>query len=150
MVRGPRSVGPRESCRAYTVIELVLVLSIAAAVMAIAFPRGQLALDRITVHSAAGDVLATLHSARTLALAGRTSVAVDVDGNAGVLRIRRGDDLLLSRNIGGAHGVQLTQSRDSLAFGPLGLGRGAANVSIVVRRRSAVETVFVSRLGRIR
>ena len=135
---------------AYTVIELVLVLALAGIVMGIAFPRFQLSLDRITVHSAASDVLATLHSARSFALSSRTSVAVDVDGAAGTMRVRSGPTLLFSRNIGHAHGVQLSQSRDSLAFGPLGLGRGAANLSIIVRRRAAAETVFVSRLGRIR
>lgn len=134
----------------YTVLELVIVLSIVAVVMAIAFPRGQLMLDRLSVHAAAGDVAATLHSARALAIAGHSAVAVDVDATSGNLRVRRGEELLYSRNIGGAHGVQLQHTRDSLTYGSRGLGRGAANLSIIVRRRAAVETVFVSRLGRVR
>jgi len=117
--------------------------------MAISFPRAQLSFDRISVRAAAGDLTATLHSARALALAGRAAVAVDLD-TLGTIRVRRGSERLFSRNIGLAHGVQLQHTRDSLAFGPLGLGHGAANLSIVVRRRAAVETVFVSRLGRIR
>lgn len=138
------------SAAGYTLVELVLVLAIAAIVMGITFPRGLLVLDRISVHSAVADVQATLHSARALALSGRTTVAVDVDGAAGVVRVRRGPAVVFTRNIGATHGVRLEQSRDSLAFGPLGLGRGAANLSIVIRRRAAAETVFVSRLGRIR
>lgn len=138
------------ACGGYTVVELVVVLTLAAIVMGIAFPRGLLMLDRLSVQSAAADVRATLHSARSLALAGRTSVAVDIDGPGGVLRIRRGPAIVLTRNIASSHGVRMEQSRDSLAFGPLGLGRGAANLSIVVRRRAAAETVFVSRMGRIR
>ena len=133
-----------------TVIELVVVLTISAIVMGIAFPRGQLMLDRISVHAAAGDLAMTLSSAREFALASRAAVAVDFAGPNGAIRVRRGSDVLFTRNIASAHGVELTQTRDSLAFGPLGLGLGAANLSIVVRRRAAVETVFVSRLGRIR
>ena len=149
-VSGPGPAGPVSGRRAYTVIELVLVLSISAIVMGIAFPRSLLILDRISVQSAASDVRATLHSARSLALSGRMSVAVDIDGSGGTLRIRHASAVVLTRNITSSHGVRLEHSRDSLTFGPLGLGRGAANLSIVLRRRAAAETVFVSRLGRIR
>ena len=135
--------------RGVTLIEILIVLTIAGTLMAMSFPRAQLSFDRISVRAAAGDLTATLHSARALALAGRAAVAVDLDSN-GTVRVRRGDERIFSRNIGSAHGVQLQQTRDSLTFGPLGLGRGAANLSILVRRHAAVETVFVSRLGRIR
>ncbi|HEX7940069.1 MAG TPA: GspH/FimT family pseudopilin [Gemmatimonadaceae bacterium] len=141
-----RSVCPR---RGWTIIELVVVMSLAAVLMAIAIPHGQLMLDRISVHAAAGDLAMTLSSAREFALASRASVAVDFSTPSG-LRVRRGSDVLFSRNIAFAHGVEITQTRDSIAFGPMGLGYGAANLSIIVRRRAAAETVFVSRLGRVR
>jgi Tfp pilus assembly protein FimT len=134
----------------YTVAELLVVLTIAGLVMAIAIPRGIAMVDRVAVQSAGGDVEATLSIARSMALAGGSAVAVDVDSAAGVLRVRRGSEVLLSRAIGYAHGVRLGRSRDSLTYDPRGLGRGAANLSVFIRRRSAVETVFVSRLGRIR
>jgi prepilin-type N-terminal cleavage/methylation domain-containing protein len=136
--------------RGYTVLELIIVLSIAGLLMAIAIPRARFALDRIVVHSAAGDVAAVLSTARSLALAGHSAVAVDVDSASGILRIRRGAELVLSRSVGRAHGVRVGGNRDSLTYDPRGLGRGAANLSIVIRRRSAAETVFVSRLGRVR
>lgn len=134
----------------YTVIELLIVVMIAGIVMAIAIPRCRDMLDRVAVQSAAGDVSATLSLARSLALAGSAAVAVDVDSNSGVLHIRRNSETLLSRDIGHAHGVRLARTRDSLTYDPRGLGRGAANLSIVIRLRSAAETVFVSRLGRVR
>jgi len=129
---------------------LLIVLTIAGTLMAIAIPHGQKMLDRISVHAAAGDLAMTLASAREFALASRNSVAVDFAGAGGAIRVRRGNDVLFTRNIASAHGVELSQTRDSLAYSPLGLGRGAANLSIIVRRRSAAETVFVSRLGRVR
>ena len=138
------------TCAGLSLIEILVVLSIAALVMAIAIPHGQLMLDRISVHSAAGDLAMTLSSAREFAIGSRSAVAVDFVGLGGDIRVRRGSDVLFSRNIASAHGVELSQTRDSLTYGPLGLGRGAANLSIIVRRRAAVETVFVSRLGRVR
>jgi len=135
---------------AYTVLELVIVLTIAGIVLAIAIPRGRLMIDRVSVQSAAGDVMATLDLARSLAIAGNSAVAVDIDSLTGALRIRRGDAVLHSRSIGDAHGVRVARTRDSLTYNSRGLGRGAANLSIVIRRGSAVETVFVSRLGRVR
>lgn len=134
----------------YTVLELVIVITISGLLLAIAVPRATLALDRISVRSAAGDVVATLSTARSLALAGHASVAVHVDSAAGALRVQRGSEPLFSRGIGHAHGVRIASTRDSLTYDSRGLGRGAANLSIVVRRRSAAETVFVSRLGRVR
>lgn len=134
----------------YTVVELLLVVMIAGIVMAIAVPRGVAMLDRIAVQSAAGDVHATLSLARSLALSGNAAVAVDVDSASGVLRVRRGAEILMSRNIGHAHDVRLDRTRDSLTYDARGLGRGAANLSVIIRRRSASETVFVSRLGRVR
>ena len=134
----------------YTVTEMVVVLMIAGVLMGIAFPRGVLLLDRIVVKSAASDVQATLSLARSLALAGGAAVAVDVDSATGTLRVRRGPEILHTRGIGHAHGVKVRATRDSLTYSAYGLGRGAANLSIVIRRGAAAETVFVSRLGRVR
>lgn len=134
----------------YTVLELCLVLAMGGVVLAIAVPRTTATLDRLSVHSAAGDVRATLGAARSYAMAARADVAVEVDSARGELRVRRGPETLFSRGVGHAHNVRLRGTRDSLTFGARGLGRGAANLSIVISRRSAVETVFVSRLGRVR
>ena len=136
--------------RGYTLLELVIVVTIAALAMTIAIPRARNALDRITVRAASGDIISTLASARVYALAAGSPMVVDVDSVTGTIRVRHGTDLLLSRGIGQAHGVRLTKTRDSLVYDPRGLGRGAANLSIIVRLRSAAETVFVSRLGRVR
>jgi|SRR5436190_5206106 len=134
----------------YTVLELIVVLSITAVTLAIALPRAHRMLDGIAVHAASSDVAAVLATARSLALAGHASVAVDIDSASGVLRVRRGSELLLARNIGPLHGVSLGRTRDSLTYDGRGLGRGAANLSVVVRRGAVADTVFVSRLGRVR
>jgi prepilin-type N-terminal cleavage/methylation domain-containing protein len=146
--RARLSLSPRRA--GYTILELVIVVTITGLLLSIAIPRTQRTLDRISVRAAASDIVATLNSARTLALASYAAVAVHMDSATGTLRVRRGSDLLLSRDIGQAHGVRIAPTRDSLAYDARGLGRGAANLSIVISRRSVAETVFVSRLGRVR
>ena len=135
----------RRSPFGYTVLELIIVLMIAGVLLAIAIPRALLSLDRMIVHSAAGDVAAILTSARALAIAGHAAVAVDIDSTSGMVRIRRGPEVVSSRSVGYAHGVFVRRNRDSLTFDAHGL-----NLSIVIRRGAAAETLFVSRLGRVR
>lgn len=134
----------------FTLLELVIVMLLVGGILAITVPGAQRMLDRISVHAAAADVAATLGRARSLALAGQAAVAVDIDTVKGTLRVRRGGEVLYVRDVGAAHLVRLRASRDSLAFTHRGLGRGAANLSVIVHRRVTAETVFVSRLGRVR
>src|SRR5688500_20196773 len=132
-----------------SLLELLIVLMITGVVMAIAVPRARAGLDRAVGRSAATDVRATLGLARTLALAGHSVVVVEVDSGEGMLRIRRGSDVLLRRAVEYAHGVELQATRDSLAYDPYGMGRGVSNLSVLIRKGTAVETVFVPRHGRI-
>lgn len=136
--------------RGFTLLELLVVVTMVGILLAIAVPRTRAELDRTVVRSAAVDVRTTLGLARTLALSSHAIVTVDVDEARGMLRIRHGTDVVMRRGVGSAHGVRLTSTRDSLAYDPYGMGRGASNLSILVRKGVAVETVFVSRLGRIR
>ena len=60
-------------------------------------------------------------------------------------------DTLLIRPLSAVHpGVTLEASRDSIAYAASGLGWGAANSTVVARHGVAAETVWVSRLGRVR
>lgn len=136
--------------RGFTLPEMLIVLTIVGVVMAIAIPNAKAGLDRVSVRAASSDIRATLNYARMLAMAGGLAVAVDIDSAAGTLRVRRGDERILTRAVGPAHGVRLGRTRDSLTYDPRGFGRGAANLSVLVRRGASVETVFVSRLGRVR
>jgi prepilin-type N-terminal cleavage/methylation domain-containing protein len=136
--------------RGFTLPEVLIVLTMLGVVMMIAIPNAKAGLDRVSVRAASSDIRATLNYARMLAMAGGLAVAVDVDSTAGTLRVRRGDERIFTRAVGPAHGVRLAKTRDSLTYDPRGFGRGAANLSILVRRGATVETVFVSRLGRVR
>lgn len=140
----------RTARRGYTVIELIVVMTIAGVVLAVALPRVQLTLDRLSVAAAASDVRMVIRDARGLALASHQPVAVDIVRGTGTLRVWRDSEAVMSRAVAALHQVDVSATRDSLAYDAHGLGIGAANLSIVIRRRSAAETVFVSRLGRVR
>ena len=144
------AISERGASAGFTVPELLIVLTILGIVMAIAIPKAKAGLDRVSVRAAASDTRATLAYARMLAMSGGLAVGVDVDSVAGTLRVRRNDEHILMRGIGFAHGVRMGKTRDSLTYDPRGFGRGAANLSIILRRGVTAETVFVSRLGRVR
>ena len=84
------------------------------------------------------------------ALARAAIVAALVDSADGTVTLRAGADTLARRALGALHGVRIAASRDSVTYSPLGVGRGLANARYVVSRGSAAETVWVSRLGRVR
>ena len=136
--------------RGYTVLELLIAMMLAGILMAVAVPRAQRQLDRVVVQSARSDVRGILSYARSLALAAHARVVVSIDSSSGTIRVRYLGTEAMSRGVSHAHGVRLSSTRDSLVYDALGMGHGAANLSVVVRKRSAAETVFVSRLGRVR
>jgi len=136
--------------RGFTLAELTVVLLVLAVLVALAAMRIGPAADRSAVHAAAMDVAAILEAARTAAVYRRSVVAVGIDTAHGTLVARADSVVLLRRDLRSTYGIRLSASRDSLAFDGRGLGIGLANLSLVARRGAAVDTVFISRLGRVR
>jgi prepilin-type N-terminal cleavage/methylation domain-containing protein len=150
-LHGRRAVRYPHTRRAgYTLLELIVVLVISAILLGLAAVRATEAADRSAVHAAAGDVAAVMTTARSLAIYRRAPVAVAIDTLAGALVVRQDTSLLFRRDLRSSYGVGVVASRDSTAFDARGLGVGAANLSLVLRRGAAVDTVFLSRLGRVR
>jgi len=129
---------------------MIIVLVVAALLTGLAALRLSDAADRSAVHAAAGEIVAVMTTARSLAIYHRAPVAVAIDTLSGALLVRQDTSLLFRRDLRSSYGVGLAASRESTAFDARGLGVGAANLSLVVRRRSATDTVFLSRLGRVR
>lgn len=126
-----------------------MVMAVTILVLLIAIPRARLAIDRVSVQAAASEMVATLSFARRLALASRSTVWLGVD-SGGTLRVHRNGRREILRPLSATHGVLVSATRDSIAFDSRGLGWGLANMSIVVYRGAARDTIFVSRLGRVR
>ena len=129
--------------------ELVAVLVLTAVILGIALPRMWHAAERAAVRGAVADVVSTLSTARQLA-ASHGGVSVSIDAGAATIRVLRDGDTVMTRPLGGMFGVTIRSSRDSLAYDGRGLGSGAANLTLVVLRGTTVDTVVVSRLGRVR
>jgi Tfp pilus assembly protein PilE len=132
------------------VVEISVTLCIIGVLTAIAMPQAVRLLDRIHVRGAAMDVESMFSSGRHIAIARSTQSSVDIDTTTRTMYLSVGADTLRRRHIGTEHGVQLSATRVHMSYAPTGIGYGAANLSVVVRRSSAVDTVFVSRLGRVR
>jgi len=134
----------------HTLPELITVAAFAAALTAIAAPRLREARDQAIVRDAATEIVSALDATRAAAQRLGTISIAHFDTLAGTVRVTAEHDTLLVLPFGAEMGVVFDASRDSVTYGPSGRGYGAANTSLIVRRGSAVDTVFVSRLGRVR
>lgn len=136
----------------FTLPELAIALLVAGFVLAVAVrPMGR-ALDHFAADGAARDVTTLLAVARQTAVThGRLarlrvtseSLVIDTLGERGWTRHRGWPGPL-------ARGVTVTATNALVAFAPTGLAWGVSNTSIALRRGSHVETVIVSRTGRVR
>ena len=136
--------------RAFTIIELTVTFGILSILSAIAIPWMGGILDRVKVRSAAVEIESLFSAARHIAIARGTQASVEIDPVAQSINISVGSDTVRKREIGVAHDVQISATRARMSYSATGMGYGAANLSVVVRRNASVDTVFVSRLGRVR
>lgn len=135
---------------AFTIIELTVTLCILSILSAIAIPWAGKVLDRVRVRGAAIEIESLFSAARHIAIARAAQATVDIDTVAQSINVSVGGDTVRRREIGAAHDVLLSASRVRMSYSATGMGYGAANLSVVVRRNAYADTVFVSRLGRVR
>ena len=133
----------------FTLLEMLLVLAVMAVLAGISTPALIGMRDRITVRLAAVDAARTLADARSVALTASRRTAVRIDQITNTLTVVSGPDTIRTLQLS-EYGVQLRTTRDSIAFGPTGIGWGAATATITITRGSASTALAVSRLGRIR
>jgi prepilin-type N-terminal cleavage/methylation domain-containing protein len=134
----------------HTLLELLMVLAIVGVLLGIALPGAQRTLDAIHARAAAAELASLLALARHTAVYRGTRAAVRLDSAAAAVAVHVGRDTVARRSLRDTHGVTMHVTRDSVAYGPSGRGHGGANATVVLKRRAAVESVFVSRLGRVR
>lgn len=133
-----------------TLIEVGITVGILGIMAGLTFPRFGSYRDRIAVDAATSSTLSLLATARHAALRRATRTAVHLDSARGTVSIVAGVDTIERRPLRDVHQVEFSASRDSIAFTPSGLGFGAANTQIILRRGVAADTIAVSRLGRAR
>ena len=135
---------------AFTLLELIVVLTVTGVLLALAVPRFSALRDRQAVRAAVDELGIGFATARAAAVARRAMVAVVFDTAAGAFEVRSDGSLLMRRPLRAVYGTSLGSNRDSAVYDPRGLGYGVTNVTVIVRRGVMVDTLTMSRLGRVR
>ena len=140
----------RHCSSGFTIIEIVIVITIAGLLSAITISRAGGFIDRIEVHGATMVAESMFSRARHIAIARGTQTVLDIDPVRSTLSIRGSTEVLSSRDLRAAHGVDIDTNRTSITYSPIGVGYGAANFTMILSRGRAADTIYVSRLGRVR
>jgi Tfp pilus assembly protein FimT len=136
--------------RGVTIIEIIIILFIAATLAAIALPRAAGFIDSIEVRGAVTEIDALFSTARHLAISRGTQSTLEIDQSRGIISVRAGADTVATRELAAAHGVSLQATRAAITYSPTGVGYGAGNMTLIVARARFSDTILVSRLGRVR
>ena len=138
--------------RGATLLELLAVLVVICVVTAVALPPLGRALDRAAVRTSADRYATLFEAARSTALARSRVVQLTVDTARvqATLAVRESGgrwDTVRTWRLGE---VRVATSQPAVAFAPIGIGYGLSNSRLVFSRGAAVETLTVSRTGRLR
>lgn len=136
--------------RGTTILELTLSLAVFSILSAITYPRVRSMLDGIHVRGTTTEIHALFTAARHHAITRSEHVVVDIDPGRAAIALLAGADTIRQREFADSHGVTLAANRESFTYSPIGVGYGAGNMTLVVRRNARVDSVYVSRLGRVR
>jgi prepilin-type N-terminal cleavage/methylation domain-containing protein len=135
---------------AFTLLELVIVLSLVGLLMALAMPRFSAMRDSASVRAAMADLSAVFSMARQSAITRRTTVAVVIDTTLGTVELHSASRSFARHDLRGTFGIVLGANRDSAVYDSRGLGYAVSNLTVTVRRGAIVDTLTMSRLGRVR
>jgi prepilin-type N-terminal cleavage/methylation domain-containing protein len=138
--------------KGFSLVELVIVLLIVVLLAAVGVPRLGPFLDRIAADHAAREVTTALAIARhgAVLVGTRTRLTIAAD-SLRIDRLEPGGWTRWKQWPGPTDlGVDLAVSNPVVVFGPSGMGWGASNTAVVLRRGSQVETITVSRVGRVK
>ena len=138
--------------KGFSLAELCVVLLIIGLLSAFGLPRLARLLDWIATDHAAREVTTALAVGRNGAVLQATRARVTISGDS--LRIDRmgavGWEPWWRRAGPRTLGVALEVSNPVVVFGPTGMGWGVSNTTVVLRRGSQVETITMSRVGRVK
>ncbi len=138
--------------RGATLVELVIVIVILAALAGVGLPRVRAALDYAAADAAAREITTALAVARQSAI--RQGVRARLVIGADSLRAELWDGARWQPAVRwpgpAAHRVSVQVSNPVVTYAPNGVGWGAANTTVILRRGSQIETITTSRVGRVK
>ncbi len=127
-----------------------MALTVMAVLLSIGLARFAALRDATSVHAAVSDLGSAFSLARQLAVSKRRMVAIVLDTGRASVELRSGGVTIVRRALGASYGVHVGSNRDSAVFDARGLGYGVSNLSVAIRRGHFVDTLTMSRLGRVR
>ncbi len=125
-------------------------MTISAILATITLPRAGRFIDGIEVRGASTEAVSMFSLARHYAIAHAAQTTLDIDPATRTLSIQSSGQIIETRDLGAAHGVNIGTNRTSITYSPIGLGYGAANFTMILERGRSADTIVVSRLGRVR
>lgn len=134
----------------FTLLEIIIVAAVVGVLVGFAMAPAGRAVDRASVRAASDEVMTALAVARQLAIMRSSYVTATLDTVAGTITVESDGDTSHRRPIESLHAVTLSATRSTIRFAPNGLGYGVSNLRVIARRRSAADTIYVSRAGRAR
>jgi hypothetical protein len=141
---------PSRSRHAATLVELLGAMALAALLAGLTVPPSLRLVDRIVVRSAIDAIASACALARGAAVMRGVRAVVTIDTALAAVRVTVAGDTLLDRVLDPGGPLTVTASRVEVVYAPTGLGYGASNTTVLARRGSAADTLFTSRLGRVR
>ena len=142
--------GTSRRATGYTLVEMLIVVTIVTLALGLALPLMTRGLDRLATRAAANDVMSAFFVARAGAVAAARPTRVLLDSSGRVSVVTHRGDTMMTRPVARLHRVSLAFNRREMTYTPVGLGYAGANLTIILRRGRAVDTVVVSREGRVR
>jgi type IV fimbrial biogenesis protein FimT len=136
--------------RAFTLIEIVLVLALMGVLLGIALPSFSQLLDSIEVESAAAHIVAAHQRARILAISKGQVLQLTIQPDLLAILPHNGGVPLWSEDGPQGSGVTVQGTPRQFTFSPEGFTLGLSNGSISLFRGSSRRTIVMSRIGRVR
>ena len=141
----------------FTLIEMLIVVVIIGLIGLISLPKLNTAFAQSNVLSAKARVSALYNAARTTAVSGNQTATLRLNGNQVMVYAtpRRKapigantlDTIVRPTDLSTSFGVTLSGGYDSVRIASSGLGMDSA--VIVMTKYSAVDTLYISRYGRV-
>jgi prepilin-type N-terminal cleavage/methylation domain-containing protein len=137
--------------RGFSLVELVVALGVAGVLLAFAMPPFLRVRDGLAVRQAALEVSTFYQAARHSAIRRATRVRIEFGGDS-LRGVYEGitDSVFRAQPGPARHAVAFSASRTVVRIDANGLGFGAANTTIVLRRGAVTESLTTSRMGRLK